>query len=88
MDYSGRRSSRLSGSNPESCRMNSRTASGFRAPRIDALLLILEHPINVVSAPTPEKTLIQRIVSYIFHDCHIPDKAFGRDETHPKLFRI
>ncbi len=42
--YPGRRSSRLSGSDPESCWMNSRTASGSRVPRIDAPLLIPEHP--------------------------------------------
>ena len=48
--YPGRRSSRLSGSDPESCWMNSRTASGSRVPRIDAPLLIPEHPPTAPSS--------------------------------------
>jgi len=48
--YPGRRSSRFSGSDPESCWMNSRTASGSRVPRIDAPLLIPEHPPTAPSS--------------------------------------
>jgi len=55
--YPGRRSSRLSGSDPESRRMNSWTASGSRVPRIDAPLLIPIPPESGAFGPLSGKRL-------------------------------